>query len=633
MGLSIWIGCTSTPKVSYREKRVEIIPTPVEGLYIIPAPDDYAQVTGYRLNVTLEKMGERMGGGDLAGLFVIAGNKTTVFISPGYLAPYLGGMFTNGEQWAEAEFAAGEAADVEWMEKTPLFTTPGDALQVVGNSPALAATYGTFALNSVTWIYAGGEAAATADPVPVDDEDPFDSTAGQSMVIAGKGDGLFWINAATGKPEDYKKITGFKLTYKLLKSGQLGNEEMGFYVNPVMIASGAASVEGFGMDYSSTPPKYVGPAKEIITQVTGNADTESDTGFIGPMFFKKGTAEGMISAGDTSVIIYEGETAMFSDRNSYLSVYGMFGAEVEILGIEWIYGEINAAASSGPTWRPVETITYNDVPTVQNPSGFNYVNIMVPKGAGPYPVVFWIHGGGWSALNRTSFFISDTRDYLLYKGFAIVSADYTLSRQTGDGIISGYPQMIYDLKAAVRFVRANAEKYNLDTSFIAAMGESAGGHLSMLMGTTNGNRAYEDLTMGNANFSSDVQAMVSYFGPSDAVGKSSVLTDLLEDPFGIMGLAILGNTYTEALAKQVSPCWQITSAAPPLFLTHGRNDQTVPVEHSYKMEQKAKEVIGTANVTAIYYDNAPHANIAAFDKQSAMEAVEAFLTKVKSTKR
>jgi Dipeptidyl aminopeptidases/acylaminoacyl-peptidases len=135
--------------------------------------------------------------------------------------------------------------------------------------------------------------------------------------------------------------------------------------------------------------------------------------------------------------------------------------------------------------------------------------------------------------------------------------------------------------------------------------------LAMLMGTTNG-PSYELLSMGNVQYSSEVQAMVSYFGPSN-------MTDMLAQ-------VCLGNNYTQEQAKAASPYYKIDKNSPPLFLTHGKNDQVVPFQQSLDMEAKAKSIIGDENVTSVYYDNAPHASIGAYDTREAAEKVEAFLT-------
>lgn len=421
---------------------------------------------------------------------------------------------------------------------------------------------------------------------------------------------LTWLDAAADDPDDYQSITGFEITYKLVKGGHMGSEEEPFPVNGLMIAKGACMAEDFTWDGEASLPKFMGPAEDIIAHVTG------DGSFVGTMFFSNGVDAGALTEGESTSFTYEGTEALFDEENTCLTAYELFETEVEIENITWIKGEIkDSLGGEKLEWESVETEKYMDVPTVENGSESNYVNITVPKGGDPHPVIFWVHGGAWSALDRYSCFISDTMDYLLSKGFAVVSAEYTLSHVVDGKVLSaGYPQMIYDLKAAVRFLRANAETYNLDTSFIAAMGESAGAHLSMLMGTTNGKPEYEDLSMGNEAYSSDVQAMVSYFGPADCVSDE------------IMARYIAGEDYTMEDAMAVSPYYQISKDSPPLFLTHGQNDESVNIMHSQKMEERAKQILGEENVTAVYYENAPHANIKVYDSSSAIRAVDEFLT-------
>lgn len=388
----------------------------------------------------------------------------------------------------------------------------------------------------------------------------------------------------------------------------MGSEEEPFEVNGLMIAKGQCQEEDFTWDTTGALPKFLGPAEDLVAHVTGGGS------FVGVMFFTNGVDAGALAVGESTTIHYEGTEPLFDADNTCLTAYELFNTKVTIEDVQWINGEISGTTTEKLTWDSVETEQYLDVPSVENGTDANYINITVPKGEGPYPVIFWIHGGGWSQLDRNSCFISNTMDYLLSQGYAVVSAEYTLS-ELKDGVVqeSGYPAMIYDLKAAVRYLRANGDKYNLDTSFIAAMGESAGAHLAMLMGTTNGKADYEDLTMGNADESSDVQLMISYFGPSDCVG----------DP--IMAYAILGDGYTNDQAIAVSPYYQITKDAPPLYLTHGENDSTVGVEHSKKMQERATSLLGEDNVTAVFYEDAPHANIKVYDSDAAILSVADFL--------
>lgn len=120
--------------------------------------------------------------------------------------------------------------------------------------------------------------------------------------------------------------------------------------------------------------------------------------------------------------------------------------------------------------------------------------------------------------------------------------------------------------------------------------------------------------MGNAGYSSDVQLVVSYFGPTDCVTDS------------IMARYIVGEDYTMEDAMMVSPYYQITKDAPPLYLTHGANDQSVKFMHSEKMAERAKGLLGEENVTTVFYEDAPHANIKVYDSDSAILSVEEFIS-------
>lgn len=430
-------------------------------------------------------------------------------------------------------------------------------------------------------------------------------------IICGRGNGLFHIDAKLSN-DNYKQITGFELTIRLLTPGDLGNGAL--RISALMIAAGAYAAEDFEMSFDTGIPRYVGKAGDIITY--------SD--FSGaPMFFPGAVEvvgqDGTGFSSDCMTVKYEADSALFDDNNSILTAYGIFGS-FDVVDVNWIFGEIKRTpvTERGGKNSPlnVKTVRYDDIPTVKNGTKYNYVDIEVPEGEGPFPVVMWIHGGAWCAMDRKFCIISQTMKYLLSKGYAVVKAEYTLcdpADYENEGTFTGktgYPQMIYDLKAAVRFIRANAKKYNLSPYFIAAMGESAGGHLSMLLGTTNGNPDYEDLSMGNEGFSSDIQAMVSYYGPADLTG--------------IMGRFMLRSAFTEERGRAASPYYQLKAGAPPLFVTHGENDGAVDIEDSRKMERRAKEL--GVEVTACYYEDATHANVGVYDSREAMEWVEEFIT-------
>ncbi|MGG4217848.1 S-layer homology domain-containing protein [Paenibacillus jamilae] len=430
-----------------------------------------------------------------------------------------------------------------------------------------------------------------------------ESAASASSSIKKNDNGLFLIDPKITHPKDYKKIVGFELTFKRLEKGSFGGV---MPISALMVARGNHGGNEFKFDVSGGFPNYVGSAKELVTFTDTN---------LGDMFFAN--ASQLTFNGESVTAKFKGTKALFTNNTNVLTAFGVFGS-FKVTNVTWILGNPQETYSDkDESYKPVETKRYNDIPTVENGTKYNYVDIEVPtKGEGPFPVIMWIHGGGWTSLNRKSAFISNTMNYLVSKGYAVVYAEYTLSQDMGKGDIQGsFPQDIYDLKAAVRFIRANSKKYNLDPNYIVSMGESAGGHLSTLLGTTNGNPNYEDLNMGNAGYSSDVQAMVSYFGPTNTNGLFA---------YALLGSKNIGNT---ELIKSASPYYQITADAPPLFLAHGEDDQTVPAMQSHVMESKARKLIGDENVTSRYFTHGPHASKSVFDAKPVMEAVEAFITK------
>jgi acetyl esterase/lipase len=122
----------------------------------------------------------------------------------------------------------------------------------------------------------------------------------------------------------------------------------------------------------------------------------------------------------------------------------------------------------------------------------------------PWPVVIWIHGGAWMGGSR----VNPPIMALLQKGIAVASIDYRFSQ---DAI---WPAQSYDCKAAVRFLRAHADKYHLDADRFGVGGDSAGGHLAAFVGTS-GDVATMEGDLGNTNVSSQVQAVLDWFGPTD----------------------------------------------------------------------------------------------------------------------
>ena len=180
------------------------------------------------------------------------------------------------------------------------------------------------------------------------------------------------------------------------------------------------------------------------------------------------------------------------------------------------------------------------------------------------PLVIYIHGGGWSGRTK-----SDGLWYanaFVKRGYVFASIDYRLST------VAVFPAQIEDAKAAVRFLRAHASDYRIDPDRIGVIGHSAGGHLSALLGTTNGDLPFH--VGDNLNVSDAVQAVCDMSGPIDFNAPAPDLTSMLK--------MLLGGPLSEKadLAKQASPIDRITSSAPPFLILHGAKDPVVPPAES-----------------------------------------------------
>jgi len=148
--------------------------------------------------------------------------------------------------------------------------------------------------------------------------------------------------------------------------------------------------------------------------------------------------------------------------------------------------------------RPAATLAYG----TDSPN--QVVDLYVPDGSGPWPLVIGIHGGAFRAGTR-NWELSNV-PALLEQGYAVAAVEYRLS---GEAL---FPAAVQDVKQATAYLRAHAGELGLDYSFFAAWGRSAGGHLSAMLGVTSGQRTEFDCPDGG---DSSVQAVIDWYGPSD----------------------------------------------------------------------------------------------------------------------
>ena len=247
-----------------------------------------------------------------------------------------------------------------------------------------------------------------------------------------------------------------------------------------------------------------------------------------------------------------------------------------------------------------------DIPYVPGGGNPQSLDIFLPdEGDGPFPALLQFHGG--------AFLGGDKRDaqciYLvngIRRGYAVININYRL---TGEVI---FPFPVYDAKAAVRFLRANAETYHLDPARFAASGDSAGAYFAALLGTSAGVAALEDLSMGNAGYDSSVQAVIGLFGVYDLAMNSRFTEDAPPMPDG----SKLAN-YTDAFAGAVcrdcpglaalaSPASYVTKACPPMLIQAGTADEIVPYAASVALVERVNAVCGPGRATLESLAGATH---------------------------
>ena len=239
-----------------------------------------------------------------------------------------------------------------------------------------------------------------------------------------------------------------------------------------------------------------------------------------------------------------------------------------------------------------------------------------PKAATqPLPAIVCIHGGGWFKGDRNS--MANLAQALAAKGYVTASISYRLSGE------AKFPAAIQDCKAAVRFLRANAAKFGIQSDAIGVTGLSAGGHLAALLATSGGVKELEG-DGGNAEQSSAVQACVAMGAQSDLESaRISELSGKPDDPFyrTFLGDSQATIPQTYALA---SPRHHLNKADPPLLFMAGELDD--PSTHADETRVDLEKLGIRTGFTSI--PQAPHAFLgrqASFD--ICVEACSAFFAR------
>jgi acetyl esterase/lipase len=205
------------------------------------------------------------------------------------------------------------------------------------------------------------------------------------------------------------------------------------------------------------------------------------------------------------------------------------------------------------------------------------LDLYQPTGAAskPRPAVVMIHGGSWMSLDKST--MRPMGNFLVRSGFVAVSINYRLL----DGSKNRWPAQLDDAQRAVRWLRANAAKYNLDPNHIGVFGHSAGAQLAALLGMED---ARDNSDAALAKYSSRVQAVVDVSGPSD------FLTN--RDADGDTALALLfGGDYTKLpeVWRSASPVFHVEKSNAPFLIVHGISDPEVPIAQAQELYDKLQQ--------------------------------------------
>jgi len=218
------------------------------------------------------------------------------------------------------------------------------------------------------------------------------------------------------------------------------------------------------------------------------------------------------------------------------------------------------------------------------------LDIYLPnEGAGPFPIVFFVHGGAWQRGFKNDAQVIPFMGGVA-RGYAVVSIGYRLVPDVR------YPDNMFDIKYALRWIAQNSETYLLDTSRTALCGASAGAHLAMMAAFTQGQAVFAD---DPGVPTCRILAIVEQFGPTDF---SKIHSHYDESGYPRVHLPGTPSTVDDLLGVRAekipnllrffNPIDNVHPGIPPVLLLHGKRDPMIPYQQAVELCEKINTVVG-----------------------------------------
>ncbi len=263
-----------------------------------------------------------------------------------------------------------------------------------------------------------------------------------------------------------------------------------------------------------------------------------------------------------------------------------------------------------------EIIVHKDLLYAAIGSRLLSLDLYLPSKVENPPIIVWVHGGAWHSGSKEN----PPLTFLPY-GYGLASVEYRLSGE------AKFPAQVLDIKSAIQWLRGHSEEFKFDAEKIVIAGESAGGHLAALVGTTNGVKEFNPDYGHHTEESSDVQGIIDFFGPTNFETILHQSTPHGKDVRMPAMALLFGEPIGQDTSKLqlASPVHHVDPSDPPIFIAHGNQDNQVPINQSIEL-MKAYEKNGL-DITFEILPDAGHGG-PSFQSEEMVNKVLTFLKKV-----